>query len=117
MKLTYAQYDEAMKYLEKIYDEYVKLNPQDLIDEQKPFKPSDTFISIDSGSLMEWDRKDCKLMYLFYDFHTAVSYEYDGNLKVSHLMETTDDGLQFVAHMYNTPDELEFEIKVYKVDA
>lgn len=88
MKLTYAQYDETMDYLEKIYDEYAELKVE-----------------------------NCDAMLIHHDESTQVYCTFNGTLSVSHLIEVTDDGLKLVAYMYNTPDGLEFEINVEKVDA
>jgi len=112
MYMTYKQYIEAMDYVEKIYDEYVKLNPQDLINEQRPFKPNDTFVSIDSGSLMEWDKEDCKLMYLFDDFHTGVYYDYDGSLTVSRAIESTNDEVTLTAYFTDKNGEFKFRVVI-----
>ncbi|MEH7031536.1 hypothetical protein V7054_05080 [Priestia megaterium] len=88
MNITYKQYEEMIDYLEKIYNQYVGLKVE-----------------------------NCDAMLIHHDESTQVYGTCDGSLTVSHLIEHTDDGLTLVAYMYNTPDGLEFEINVKKVDA
>ncbi|MFP8643355.1 hypothetical protein ACLHWY_17655 [Priestia aryabhattai] len=110
MKLTYAKYDETMDYLEKIYDEYVKLTTEELINEGL------SHVRNDCCSSIEWGMEDYKVMYSFNDFATTVYCGYDGSLTVSQVIDVSIDGLGLVGYLTDKTGEIDFEIKVEKMN-
>jgi hypothetical protein len=116
MNITEKIYTETMKHLLELYDEYKEIKPGDLIAEHEHDDwKDDKFIAIGHGSLIEWDKKDCKLMYLFNDFYTSVIYNYDDTLIISELLDTTDDGLGIVAVVSDQSGEVTFKIEIDRI--
>ena len=112
MQMTIKEYNETMEYLLELYDEYKAIKPEDLIAEyEHEHWRDDNFIAICHGGLIEWDMKNCKLMYLMNDFSISVIYNYDGTLVISELLDTTNE-LITVAKASDETGEVDFKVTI-----